>query len=171
MCPQSQARAKKGHRKLGQGPPEGVSLSHTGHGTSARRAQLGRARDHERPPQDIFQNLSHPGQRQHGPPGLPTAHTHRHPDPCPGRDQGPADSPSPEPVLRAAPGTLPTSLFLLFRQEAPSLPMLTRGPSVVRDPMTQLPPCGPATPRTLCGSHTARRGGVSVPPECRWPGP
>ena len=116
-------------------------MSHTGHRASAQQAQLGRARERERPPRDIFQNLSHPGRRQRGPPGLPTAHTHRHPDPCPGRDRGPADSPSPEPVLGAVRSQSgPRDRSSLFRQEPPSLPSLTRGPCVVRDPRTQPPP-------------------------------
>ena len=164
---------KKGHRKLCPGPPSGRLLVPSGLGASAR--QPGSARQNERLPRDIFQNLSHPGRRQRGPPHLPTAHTHRGPEACPGRDQGPAASPGPEPVLGAAPGTLPTSLSFLFRQDPLSLTTpsggLTRGPSVVRDPVTQPPPQGSGRFQDTVWSHTARRGGAGVPPECRWPGP
>lgn len=111
-----------GVRPKQKGPQEAVSRAPQRASPCATRAtehlpdkHSREEREPESPPRDIPQNLSHPGRRQRGPPGLPTVPTHRHPDPCPGRDRGPADPPSPEPALGAVrsqsgPGTAPPCL-------------------------------------------------------------
>ena len=94
--------------------------------------------------------------------------------PAQGEIRGPPTPPALSPFSERPPRR-PTSLSFLFRQDPPSLTMpsggLARGPSVVRDPMTQPPPQGSGRFQDTVWSHAARRGGVGVPPECRWPGP
>lgn len=161
VCLRSQARSKGGHRKLCLGPPEGVSLSHTGHGASARQAQLGRARSMK----------GHLGTFSKTSPTRPEA---AWPRACPLSTYtgtqipaqeigGPPTSPSPEPgsersvLVGSGPWDCSLPVSPVQAEEPPSLPSLTRALWLMtQDPA---PTTGPATPRAPAAPHASRRGG------------